>query len=101
MIRYSEVGFGFANSDNFTGTGNETIVVAHYALPVGGSASPPPVEPQPVAEAPKSKPQALNANTVVEPEEEVLVPVVEETPEETPGRRDTLTEDRIKPTIEQ
>lgn len=56
---YSEVGFGFANGSNFVGTGEETIVVAHYAKPYV-SVSPPPVAP---VAAPSAKPQSLPAQT--------------------------------------
>jgi uncharacterized protein YkwD len=57
---FTEVGFGFANSANFVGTGNETIVVAHYAKP------PTPPAPQPAAAAPAppaSTPQTAPATT--------------------------------------
>ena len=35
--KYTEVGFGFVNGANFNGSGNQTVVVAHYANPAGGS----------------------------------------------------------------
>lgn len=95
---FSEVGFGFANSDNFTGTGNETVVVAHYALPVEGTAAPA-VKEEPVVSTPASKPpQALNANTSSVPEEEVLVPIEEEIVVEEPVLN-KLSEDRINQPI--
>lgn len=79
---YTEVGFGFANSPNFVGTGNETIVVAHYGQPY--SATPPPA-PAPVAPAPA--PQTQNAQTAKPaptgtPVEEAA-PAAESEPEET------------------
>lgn len=40
---YSEVGFGIANSANYQGKGNETIVVAMYASPLSGVAQTPPI----------------------------------------------------------
>lgn len=40
---YSEVGFGIANSANYQGRGNETIVVAMYASPLSGVAQAPPI----------------------------------------------------------
>ncbi len=56
---YTEVGFGFANSPNFVGTGNETIVVAHYGAPVlGASSSPEPT----TTPAPVNQPQTQNAS---------------------------------------
>jgi uncharacterized protein YkwD len=54
---FTEVGFGFANSANFVGTGNETIIVAHYGKPtVAAAATPPPA-------APASQPQTQQAQT--------------------------------------
>ncbi len=49
---YTEVGFGFKNSENFVGTGNETVVVAHYAKPYVAPAPPPPPEPAPAVNEP-------------------------------------------------
>ncbi len=58
---YTEVGFGFTNGPNFVGTGEETIVVAHYAKPMNAPApAPPPPAPAP---APKSNPQSLPSST--------------------------------------
>jgi uncharacterized protein YkwD len=75
---FTEVGFGFANSANFVGTGNETIVVAHYAKPV--SATPPPA---PVAAAPapkQSAPQAAAAvNEPAPAPEEIPIEIKEDT----------------------
>ncbi len=79
---YTEVGFGFANSENFVGTGQETIVVAHYGTPT--SVAPEPVAaptPTPAKVPVASKPQALPASETVEstPVEAVEeAPVVEE-----------------------
>jgi uncharacterized protein YkwD len=77
---YTEVGFGFANSANFIGTGQETIVVAHYAKPVASAA---PVAPAPApttTATPKSaaKPQSLPAST------QSTVPIETPAPPETP-----------------
>lgn len=59
---YTEVGFGFANSSDFVSTGNETIVVAHYAKPLHASSPAPAPAPTPApAPAPQSKPQSLPA----------------------------------------
>lgn len=38
---FTEVGFGFANSANYVGTGPETVVVAEYAKPCAASAPAP------------------------------------------------------------
>jgi len=55
---YTEVGFGFLNSPNFTGTGEETIIVAHYARPPGipVSAPTPPVSEPAVESVEQSQP---------------------------------------------
>lgn len=58
---YDEVGFGFANSENFVGTGQETIVVAHYGKSLGASSPVPAPAPAPTP-APQSKPQSLQAS---------------------------------------
>lgn len=36
--KYSEVGFGIINVENYQDNGNQTVVVAMYALPIGGTA---------------------------------------------------------------
>lgn len=59
---YTEVGFGFTNGANFVATGNETVVVAHYAKPLNATPPPPPPAPAP-APAPQSKPQSLPAQS--------------------------------------
>ncbi len=86
---FTEVGFGFANSSNFVGTGEQTIVVAMYGKPVLAAT----VEVAPVAE-PAPAPQTQPASTEIvevaqaEPAEEVVEEVVEEEPV-------PLSEDRI------
>src|SRR6185436_5689145 len=44
---FSEVGFGFANSANFNGSGEETVVVAEYGAPQGGAPAAAPATPTP------------------------------------------------------
>ena len=51
---FTEVGFGYANSADFTDTGNETIVVAHYGKPLVAVAPAP---------APVSQPRTAPATT--------------------------------------
>lgn len=79
---YTEVGFGYANSPNFVGTGNETIVVAHYGAPVVAAAATPAPAPAP---APTSQPQTQNAQTQNNPvpTQAPVEEVAEEIPEET------------------
>lgn len=48
---FSEVGFGFANSANFVGTGEETIVVAMYGAPYGQTKNSNKTVAKPVAQA--------------------------------------------------
>lgn len=58
---YTEVGFGFVNSANFVGTGQATIIVAHYGKPVGAPAPAPAPKPAPKP-TPAPEPQALQSN---------------------------------------
>lgn len=56
--KFTEVGFGIANSANFVGNGKQTIVVAMYAKPQ--SAAPPTKSPGPAAQSkPASKPKPI------------------------------------------
>lgn len=71
---FTEVGFGFTNGDNFNGAGQETVVVAHYALPV--ASAPSPVAQQPAA---PSQPQTLPAT------EEVSAPNPQQQPAPAPA----------------
>lgn len=60
---FSEVGFGIANSPNYVGSGPQTVVVAMYALPAGGTAPVAPVSPAPAAPAvPAPAPKPTPAN---------------------------------------
>lgn len=54
---YTEVGFGFVNSADFVGDGNQTVVVAHYGKPYSTPAPAPEPEPEP-----EPQPQSLNAS---------------------------------------
>lgn len=50
---FTEVGFGFANSANYNGDGNQTVVVAMYAKPqVAAASTPPPSSTAPAAPKP-------------------------------------------------
>ncbi len=100
---YTEVGFGFANSENFVGTGQETIVVAHYGTPVASTPAPAPTPaPTPVAAKPQSLPASQTAPSApAETVEEAPVetPVVEEIVEDTsaePVNSDSPVEDDIE-----
>jgi hypothetical protein len=74
---FSEVGFGYVNAPNFVGTGNETIVVAHYAKPVVAAAvsqtQPQNSAPKPVVKS-ESKPQSEQQQAPVPVEEPVKKP---------------------------
>jgi len=80
---FTEVGFGFANSENFNGSGEETVVVAEYATPLGGtpavasapSALTPQVQPQTVAPVPTA-----SAATAPEPVPEATTSKPKTTP---------------------
>lgn len=84
---FTEVGFGFANSSNFVGTGNETVVVAHYAKPTTPAPAPAPT-PAPVS---TPKPQTAPATTQATPpaEEEIPIEVVEDTVVESKPEQET------------
>lgn len=72
---FTEVGFGFANSANFNGSGPETVVVAMYGKPQTLAAT---AAPAPVAPAPAPAP--------------VPAPLVETPPAETPPAEEKPTE---------
>lgn len=80
---FSEVGFGFANGENFNSSGEETVVVAMYGKPVVLSAS------NETAPAPTPSPTKVSAapkpdetpTPVVEPVKETATPVNTDTKE--------------------
>ena len=87
---YTEVGFGYVNSADFVGTGNETIVVAHYGKALGAS-TPAPTPPAPEPE-PESEPQSLPAEVTTP------TPVIEEPdPEPEPEPEPEQEEEKEEP----
>jgi len=65
---YTEVGFGFANSANFNGDGEETVVVAEYGSPqVASATTTSPVAPVSAAPAQPSTPAPTVTPTPVAP----------------------------------
>lgn len=92
---YNEVGFGFANSENFVGTGPETVVVAHYGQSLGAATPPPPPPPAPAPTQPK--PKTLQAQNETEPVEEAAPPPAPEIPVE--EVKSPLPADRINQPI--
>jgi len=85
---YTEVGFGFTNSSNFVGTGQETIVVAHYAQPVAVTPAPAPA-PTPTPEAAPAvvQPKSLPASTVPAKKSETAAAPLEQSK---PAEADTV-----------
>lgn len=85
---YTEVGFGSANSANYQGHGNQTIVVAFYASPLNGVANNTTTnntQPQAAAAAPSSSNTPTSQAPVTEPaapvpSEEIVVNQQPETP---------------------
>ena len=105
---YNEVGFGFINSSNFIGNGEQTIVVAHYGKSLGAATAAPPapapetapaVQPQSLAEtqqteAPPSRQRAASPITNQEvPAEEPPPAPIEDEPAE--NELKPLSSDRI------
>ncbi len=102
---YTEVGFGIANSPDFIGHGQQTVVVAMYAKPqVASAAAPPPASPPPAAApsavqpaANKPTPSAPSPQPTAAPEEPAAEPTPEPEPE--PAQKEeeiiavSLTED--------
>lgn len=85
---FTEVGFGFANSDNFNNSGEETIVVAMYGKPYVLSAlaqqepsSPTPQEsPAPtIPSKPISQPQPQINPQSTQPQPQTVTPMIEDT----------------------
>ncbi len=68
-VAYKEVGFGFANSQDFINTGPQTIVVAMYGTPHVQTAAAPvkqaPKSPAPVISPAKASPKAKEVNSEV------------------------------------
>lgn len=77
---FQDVGFGFANSSNFVGNGEQTIIVAMYGAQVGQ-----PAAAVAVAEKPQTKPSAIASEPepVAEPVAEPAPAPVEAAPTET------------------
>lgn len=98
---FTEVGFGFANSEDFVDSGNQTVVVAMYAKPVGGST---PAEPEPEPEPePEVKPEASTPKEPdPEPEPEIITlqPQPEEAEEEPAEEELNETTEPEEPAVE-
>lgn len=104
---FTEAGFGIANSENFVGTGQQTIVVAMYGKPqaapvAAAQPAPTPAAPKPVAAAqPATKPaatetpppQAETPPVVVEEQEEITTST---TAEESPISAAPATINRVQ-----
>jgi uncharacterized protein YkwD len=77
---FVDVGFGIANSDNYQGTGPETVVVAMYGSQVAGAAAPTPAPAPPVAAQtpPPAPPAPTPAPAAPEPAVETPAPVAKE-----------------------
>lgn len=75
---YQEVGFGFANSSNFNGDGEETVVVAMYGKPVVLAAS---SNPAPAAAKPAPAPSTNKPTPAAATEPAPAAPQPETAPE--------------------
>lgn len=63
---FTEVGFGFANSANYVGTGPETVVVAEYAKPCAPAPAPTPVASSTPASSQPAQPQSSGSLTATQ-----------------------------------
>jgi uncharacterized protein YkwD len=87
---FKEVGFGFANSPNFVGTGEETIIVAMYGAPYGAIPVPAPTTPpaakqaSPSPQTPAPQPAPAPAPAAV-PDTPAEVPAAETQPDFAPS----------------
>lgn len=89
--QYTEVGFGYINSNNYVNTGQETIVVAHYAKPTASSSAPAPAPSQPAPTTKKSTPKVESETT--QQTAPVEQPQIEDTVVE--NKKEAVSEDRI------
>lgn len=74
---YTQVGFGFANSANYQGSGQQTVVVAMYAAPYGTTTPTNPTKPKPQPKPqpkPKPKPMPVTPNPVQKPKTSPTTP---------------------------
>jgi Cysteine-rich secretory protein family len=82
---YTDVGFGYANSPDYQGTGPETVVVAMYGQPMVAAASSPPAPaptPQPVVQSNKKSTSAPAPAAAAQPAPE---PTPQQEPTPTPS----------------
>lgn len=75
---YIHVGFGFANSSNFVGDGQQTVVVAMYGTPLGAQTQTPSPPPAPKSQ-PESSPQPIQSDNQEQPQ------VAQQEPKENPA----------------
>lgn len=98
---FTEVGFGFANGENYNTAGQETVVVAMYGKPQVLAASNAAPDPTPAA-APQSIPAPAKATPAAQPKPEpVALPAAAPTAENTPAAAKPVTTDSpiiIEPT---
>jgi uncharacterized protein YkwD len=81
---FNEVGFGYANSADFNGSGPETVVVAMYAKPQTLASTSQPAAPTPAPAAQPVQQNAPDQATPAAPVEQPTAPV-ESKPEDTPA----------------
>ncbi len=84
---YTDVGFGFANSTNFVGTGPETVVVAEYAEPAAAPApvaAPATTTPKPTTTTPSASTTPVTSPTASLAPTTTATPAPTSTPTSTP-----------------
>ena len=87
--KYTEVGFGIANSPDYQGSGEQTVVVAFYAKPVTVVASKPAPKPAPAPAPVETKP-APEPEEEKETEQPIAVGTAD-TPDGNPSNGDKVT----------
>lgn len=102
---YVDVGFGIANSENFQGSGPETIVVAEYASPETPAASAASTPASASSAAPTTTSQSPTSTNTPAATQDTTTPVAQATPTDTattiPSSQKTAVAPSVKPATPQ
>lgn len=89
---FTEVGFGFANSENYVGKGPQTVVVAMYAKPQAAAPAP---APAPTPAPAQTKPAQTKTTPAPTPATPTPEPTPEPAPETIPAEEEEDVEEPI------